>query len=75
MTSTFDYRPNAEARTKKRDLKAIENWICGQGQGWEKSIVIHIRYRYSLFLFIEYIGAFAFLNEYRIWPCPYFISA
>ena len=24
------------------------------------------------FLFIECIGAFTFLNEYRIWPCLYF---
>ena len=26
------------------------------------------------FLFIECIGAFTFLNEYRIWPCLYFFS-
>ena len=38
-------------------------------QGWEKSIFdIDILY----FLFIECIGAFTFLNEYRIWPCLYF---
>ena len=27
------------------------------------------------FLFIECIGAFTFLNEYRIWSCLYFFSA
>ena len=27
------------------------------------------------FLFIECIGAFTFLNEYRIWPCLYYFSA
>ena len=34
-------------------------------QGWEKSIVINIRLRYSL-LFFECTGAFTFLNEYQI---------
>ena len=45
----------------------------GHFQGWEKSIVIDIDMFY--FFFIECIGAFTFLNEYRIWPCLYLFSA
>ena len=38
-------------------------------QGWEKSIFDSaILY----FLFIECIGAFNFMDKYRVWPCLYF---
>ena len=52
-------------------LRILYFCIASPRQGWEKSIEIDILY----FLFIECIGAFIFLNEYRIQPCLYFFSA